>query len=184
MPLILTENRQFSLIHFKPNTHFKMGKLGTYCGIELIYESSKLEDAEFKSIKSYLGSVCDGVFHGHGKLKYTNGDMYKGMFKFGRKDGKGFYKNLETGDEYDSEWQDDLLHGKCCIKFGISKKKGKVDLGDFEKGWNNLVDGKLQKNVLPSFLTNEFNYTPPVSKMQFNEPELKFDLEAMVKRAF
>ena len=104
MPLILTENRQFSLIHFKSNTLFKMGKLGRHCDMELIYESSKLEDAEFKSIKSYVGSVLDGVFHGHGELKYTNGDVYKGMFKFGRKDGKGVYKNVETGDEYDSEW--------------------------------------------------------------------------------
>jgi hypothetical protein len=79
MPLILTENRQFSLIHFKPNTLFKMGKLVRHCDMELIYESSKLEDTEFKSIKSYVGSVYDGVFHGQGELKYTNGDVYKGI---------------------------------------------------------------------------------------------------------
>jgi hypothetical protein len=96
----------------------------------------------------------------------------------------GVYKNLETGDEYDSEWQDDLLHGKCRVLLGNNKQEGKINLGDFERGWNRLVQGNIQKNVLPSFLTNEFNYTPPVSNMEFVKPELKFDLEDMVKRAF
>jgi hypothetical protein len=61
---------------------------------------------------------------------------------------------VETDDEYDSEWLDDLLHGKCRVLLGINKEDGKINLGDFERGWNKLVDGKLQKNVLPSFLTN------------------------------
>jgi hypothetical protein len=30
------------------------------------------------------------VFHGKGSLKYTNGDEYLGMFKFGRKDERVF----------------------------------------------------------------------------------------------
>jgi hypothetical protein len=51
------------------------------------------------------------VFHGYGKLTFTNGDEYIGEFKLGKKEGKGVYRCFSTDDEYDSEWQEDLIHG-------------------------------------------------------------------------
>ena len=191
MPLILTKNREFSQIHFKSNTAFKAGKLGVHCDLELIYELSKLQDPNFKTIKSYVGNMYDGVFHGKGSLKYTNGDEYLGMFKFGRKDGEGVYKCKNYADEYDSMWQEDLLHGKCRILFGANNQNSKVDLGDFEMGWNRVGGETIQINVLTSFLSSEYDYTPPVSKgidlpetIQFECPKLKFDVEGMLKKAF
>jgi hypothetical protein len=35
---------------------------------------------------------------------------------------------------------------------------------DFEKGWNRATGKTTQKNVLTSFLSSEYDYTPPVSK--------------------
>ena len=35
--------------------------------------------------KTYEGFFEEGKFHGHGELKYGNGDYYLGLFKAGKK---------------------------------------------------------------------------------------------------
>ena len=190
MPLILTESSPFSKIHFKPNTIFKAGKLGQHCDFELIQDVSEIkENSDFKSIKSYIGNIFGGVFHGKGKLTYTNGDEYVGRFELGRKEGRGMYKRMATGDEYDSEWQEDLLHGKCKIKFGSEEGKGFVNLGDFVKGFNQVVGKRSQKALISSFIKSEYDYSPPVSEgvdiPDFNESAYsKFNFEAIIRKAY
>lgn len=190
MPLILTANHPFSQIHFKPSTIFEEGQLGQHCDLELSLDTSKIQEKSgYISIKSYVGNYFEGVFHGKGELTFTNGDQYTGMFKFGRKEGKGVYKRMETGDEYDSEWQEDLLHGKCKIKLGADKKQGYINLGYFDKGLNQFTGKTTQKAVISSFLSSEYDYTPPVfeedslsGSIEFEY--LRFDVEQMIEKAF
>ena len=191
MPLIMTQNSPFSKIHFLKNTSFLDGKLGHHCDLVLIHNDSKMQDPSFKSIKSYTGNIFDGVFHGKGELKFTNGDSYEGMFKFGRKEGKGIYKSKATGDEYDSEWDEDLIHGKCRVKFGADQQNDFVNLGDFDSGWNEIVEKNVQKKVLPSFLVSEYYYAPkitenvePAKSIEVEDFGFKFNVEAMVKKLF
>jgi MORN repeat len=103
MPLILTKNHPFSTVHFKSGTSFKEGKLGLKCEVEFFCSPSKFKDPLFKYIKSYVGDIIDGVFHGQGLLIYSNGDEYNGNFKFGRKHGEGVYKSMEKCEEYHSK---------------------------------------------------------------------------------
>jgi hypothetical protein len=106
------------------------------------------------------------------------------------------YKSMKTDIEFDSGWQEDLLNGKCMIKYGkclIKFEKifqqGFVELEDFERRFTRNSDERYQKLVLPSFITNEYDYSPPVyvgvDLPGFDESEYSnFNLEAMVRKAF
>jgi hypothetical protein len=96
---------------------------------------------------------------------------------------------MATGDEYDSEWQEDLLHGKCKIKFGSNQRKGFVSLGDFKRGFNQAVGKGSQNELLASFIKSVYDYSPLVSEEvdlpDFNDTKyIKFDIEAMVRKAY
>ena len=78
----------------------------------------------------YEGSVLNGLRHGYGIFKANNGIFYNGEWKNGLKNGKG--KLIQGNMELEGEWIDDILNGKCRIKW----KSG------------NLFDGKLINNKM------------------------------------
>jgi hypothetical protein len=55
----------------------------------------------------YEGQVTKGVKNGQGQLVYPNGDVYKGAFKNGERNGAGLCKFGKTGSIYRGEWRDD-----------------------------------------------------------------------------
>ena len=80
----------------------------------------------------YIGAVNDnGTAHGIGRMKYANGNVYKGEFVDGKRCGTGMMKYV-NGGEYKGEWKDDIKHGKGTrMKYA----NGNVYKGEF-------VDGK------------------------------------------
>lgn len=61
---------------------------------------------------TYQGRFKNGNWHGKGLLRYKNGDFYSGSFEDGYRSGKGHYKSITDGWEYNGEWYDDEMEGK------------------------------------------------------------------------
>jgi hypothetical protein len=87
--------------------------------------------AKVYPIKSYEGIFEDGVFNEKGTLTFSNGDVYEGEFKNGKRHGKGVYKSEKF--DFDGEWEEDLMHGKFNVDFK-NDAKGLVEGIKFEKG--------------------------------------------------
>lgn len=54
--------------------------------------------------------------HGLGRKVYSNGDVYEGLWKFGKSEGPGRYR-WTNGNEYDGEWRAGRMHGQGTLKW-------------------------------------------------------------------
>lgn len=43
-------------------------------------------------------------------MKYANGDIYKGTYRFSKKNGRGVY-HFVSGNVYEGEFKDERFHG-------------------------------------------------------------------------
>ena len=59
----------------------------------------------------YEGSFLNGYRSGTGRYTYINGDIYEGRFKNGCKDGKGVYRYQASGAVYEGSYVNDRRHG-------------------------------------------------------------------------
>lgn len=118
---------------------------------------------------SYTGTFKSGMFHGKGKMVFSNGSKYDGAFNEGYMEGVGEYRYQEghvyngqfiknkrsgkgrmkyaSGDEYKGDWRSDLMHGIGEYRF----KDGSLYKGEFKKnmfsgnGAMFMTDGKVLK---------------------------------------
>ena len=125
----------------------------------------------------------NGVFHGEGELTYCNDDIYRGQFKFGRKDGKGVYHSFRSDNYYHSEWVEDLMHGECEIIFGTDKSKPAVNIGIFNRGKHQMFNMALQDTVMKSFSADQYSYTPNLDE-SLEDEKIEFDIYEMLRSAF
>nr|CAB3454191.1 unnamed protein product [Digitaria exilis] len=111
---------------------------------------------------TYRGRCQEGVPEGKGRLTFSDGSFYDGLWRFGKRSGLGtlFYSN---GDVYHGTWRDDLIHGKGWYYFHSGDrwfanfwkgkangegrfyaKDGSIFFGHFQNGWRHgeslLVD--------------------------------------------
>ncbi len=77
----------------------------------------------------YEGEYKNGMFHGDGKLIWSNGDVYTGEFKDGLKHGKG-KDQLAAGSVYEGEYVKGYWAGQGELKY----KNGDSYKGDFKQG--------------------------------------------------
>ena len=77
----------------------------------------------------YKGTWKNGLFHGKGTLKYSNGSTYTGEFFEGSKNGNGHYISSE-GYEYVGDW----LSGKQTGKAQVNYKNGDLYTGNVKNG--------------------------------------------------
>jgi hypothetical protein len=103
---------------------FKKGTHGNNAGtLEANFENGKIVGSiKFLTLNgdTYEGYVTSSLLrHGHGKLTYSNGDIFEGEFKNGKKYGHGKYM-YKNGDVYEGEYKDGEKHGhgKCVYKNG------------------------------------------------------------------
>ena len=62
----------------------------------------------------FLGEYNYGKAEGYGQYRWTNGNIYSGMFVDGRKEGQGTWKKSsseENTNMYEGEYHDDIKHG-------------------------------------------------------------------------
>ena len=83
----------------------------------------------------YTGYMVNGIREIEGTMEYKNGDIYKGQWKTGEKEGKGNYKYKETKEEYDGEWKNGKKEGLGIL----IKANGDRYIGEWK---NDLYHGK------------------------------------------
>ncbi|VAI20989.1 unnamed protein product [Triticum turgidum subsp. durum] len=112
---------------------------------------------------TYRGRCQEGVPEGKGRLTYSDGSIYDGLWRYGKRYGLGtlYYSN---GDVFHGTWRDDLIHGKGWYYFHSGDrwfanfwkgkangegrfyaKDGSILFGHFQNGWRHgeclLIDG-------------------------------------------
>jgi hypothetical protein len=95
-------------------------------GEEEIWE---MQDAQYAMSILYSGGYADDLYEGIGMLK-TNDYTYIGDFVGGRREGQG-QLSWSNGDVYKGEWRFDLYHGRGIFTFA---KKGEIFEGTFAQG--------------------------------------------------
>lgn len=82
----------------------------------------------------YEGRWFYGMRHYEGVLTYANHASYHGQWDFDKQQGRGMYKDLDSGYHYEGEWKNGLKHGK-----GVEKTKE----GRYEGEWkDNMRHGQ------------------------------------------
>ncbi|KAI9725834.1 MAG: Deoxyhypusine synthase [Chrysothrix sp. TS-e1954] len=75
----------------------------------------------------YEGPLLHGLYHGHGRRIYLNGDLYTGNFNSGLRSGLG-HQTFQNGDTYDGTWENDLRSGRGTFVRRITGNK-------YDGGW-------------------------------------------------
>jgi hypothetical protein len=87
-------------------------KDGTMNGIGLItYKYNKIDPGVY----SYYGNFVDNKYKGHGKITYTNGEVFIGEFLDNKKHGPGKLYNIIGEVIMNNIWKNNIINGK--IKF-------------------------------------------------------------------
>lgn len=121
----------------------------------------------------YNGTCNNGVFHGSGVLKYSDGGIYDGEFRNGRRHGNGtiiYPKSNEKGKlMYTGEWEDDMESGIGKQEYQEVNAYDQISIeGEFKRGLPNgnvtifmqnggSYTGEVQDDVLYGYGT--FNYS-------------------------
>lgn len=82
----------------------------------------------------YLGSWEDSLYHGLGKLTFSNGDYYEGMFSKGSPDGHGKFLQITPPQVYEGGWKAGKRDGQGTTTFNGDQ----IYKGEFAE---NLYDG-------------------------------------------
>jgi len=86
----------------------------------------------FPNGDKYVGVIIDGKRHGKGMLTRTNGDKYKGEYKYDKENGQGTY-NFANGNKYVGEFKDGKRHGQGTFTWS----DGGVYEGQYKNGKTN-----------------------------------------------
>ena len=116
----------------------------------------EMESTEFLDLMDgkYNGQLHknEKIPHGEGYMMYTNGDTYRGSFRFGRRYGKGKL-SLKNGVYYTGNFKKNLYDGFGKIIYsdgtnyeGGFKKGLKDGKGSFENRYGEIKDGLWQSN--------------------------------------
>lgn len=78
-------------------------------------------------------------FDSKGKIIYSNGDSYEGIFNLGLKNGHGMYK-FQNGDIYEGDFKNDKINGRGVYKWSNAtiNYKGLFSNGAIVEGSGNF----------------------------------------------
>ncbi len=103
-----------------------------------VYEGEKSLSGQMDghgTLRSSNGNVYEGDFkegkrHGKGVLTYADGDVYKGEFYLGKRHGKGIM-HCADGDVYEGNYKNNIMDGQFIIRFanGDVYEGGIIDNG-------------------------------------------------------
>lgn len=79
--------------------------------------------ARYRNSPKCISGTCK---EGLSKLQYANGDIYEGLVKDSKPNGKGVFWN-DRGDYYEGEWMNGMRHGKGSYRY----PNGTAYEGDF-----------------------------------------------------
>ena len=67
-----------------------------------------------------LNITAEKEKHSRGEVKYANGDVYRGQWRYEQKHGRGRYTYCEGSEEgilYDGKWKHNVKHGEGTFYF-------------------------------------------------------------------
>lgn len=67
-------------------------------------------------VQGYEGERSNGLYHGHGRYTWSNGDIYEGQWYYGRKHGEGI-SFLSNGSIYEGIYFNDVNEGRGTFKY-------------------------------------------------------------------
>mmetsp|Transcript_39402 Transcript_39402/g.81822 ORF Transcript_39402/g.81822 Transcript_39402/m.81822 type:complete len:548 (-) Transcript_39402:132-1775(-) len=92
------------------------------------------------AVATYTGPLNDrGERHGLGTLQWSNGDVYKGNFCRGVRQGAGSLTFGNGGGEYVGDWRDNLMHGTGTRRFA----NGDLYTGPYVQGQRQGRQGRF-----------------------------------------
>lgn len=120
--------------------HFKSGEKHGFCFEEedksfAVYEKVNYEHGKKNGEghmnrgykEDYVGEFKNDLFHGKGKLAYSNGDSYEGDFVEGEKHGKGVFwvksRYPQPGYTYNGDFVNNRMEGYGIIENHVTGKK-------------------------------------------------------------
>ena len=99
----------------------------------------------------YEGDFREDLFHGWGRMRSGNGDLYEGYFDRGKKHGVGSMTTVADGSVYEGRWKRGRRTGKGMV---LVKKEAEPeggdrdgDVGSDEEVENRDVDGDEQDSI-------------------------------------
>ena len=97
----------------------------------------------YTATSKYTGQFQNAVRHGKGKMVYSDGSVYEGLFNFGKKQGEGGTITYINGDRYVGRWASDYPNGKGKYYFNTSERfEGDFVNGEFDgQGTMHYNDG-------------------------------------------
>lgn len=80
----------------------------------------------------YEGELKELLPHGQGKMSFSSGEIYNGLWVNGKRYGKGTFTYLENSkkEEYVGQWKNDQIFGKGTMQY----KNGHMYDGDWKNG--------------------------------------------------
>lgn len=93
---------------------------------------------EYSNGAVYKGGTKLGKRHGEGEMRYRNGEVYKGEWFCGIKHGKGEYFYKKSGEKYEGEFKLNMFWGNGSYSFS----NGFYMIGNFAK--NEAVEGEYE----------------------------------------
>lgn len=79
----------------------------------------------------YQGETKNGLFHGHGTLKYSNGSYYEGLFKSGKFHGRGI-RQFSNESRYEGDFFEGDMTGQASFSTTDYQYVGSFREGEFE----------------------------------------------------
>ena len=92
-----------------------------------------LQKPEVGNILNYEGDLTDNIPNGYGTAYYSNGDIYEGYWKNGKRHGTGSY-TWKNGKKYTGDWKNDQKDGQGTIYWPY----GDTLTGEFK---NDMING-------------------------------------------
>lgn len=110
----------------------------------------------------YEGDYVNGLYHGVGKLIFSDGSIYKGSFREGVIQGEGtmYYS---SGEIYIGTWENGLRSGKGELHW----PDGRTYIGSFKEGFMSGKGSLYYKNGDKYYGEFQYNYIHGRGKMEY-----------------
>lgn len=98
-------------------------------GFAFAQQEPTLHQRDYENGDRYVGTMRDGMRHGHGRYEWEHGHVYEGAYENDLPEGQGRY-TWPSGAQYSGEFQRGLRHGQGRFTWG----QGNFYEGEYQMG--------------------------------------------------
>lgn len=140
-----------------------------YVSNQVIYRDNKKDGTYSGYGYWYQGTPKKFVRNGYGRMKWVDGDVYEGQWKYDKLNGYGRYK-WSDGDVYEGNFLNGKKHGKGTYKWTEGDVYKGEHKNDKESGYGELTweDGSYYKGKWKNGKTNGYGTYVNKYKIEFS----------------